>query len=339
MNLLLNRLRNFNFDYEGQLINTTASIGLVTFDHSNTLTEVLKQAYSACYAAKEAGRDRWNFYYLDDESISQRTGEMSWVSRIQRALTDKQFLLYSQEIVHIAGTDILPHYELLIRMRGEDGKIPPGFFFPGAEHYNLAAAIDLWVVDHVLSTLKQAIELGYDIKGVYGVNLSGHSVGDKHFYESIIEMVGQYDLCQHDAYICFEITETAAILNMSSALRFINELRAMGCLFALDDFGSDLSSYTYLQQMPIAFLKIDGMFVKSCLDDPVKLEMIRSINSVGHVMGVKTIAEFVENDAIFDKVGEIDVDYAQGYWNGAPVPWTLAQAVASDTASIVSQAA
>ncbi len=338
LNLLLNRLRNFNFDYEGQLINTTASIGLVTFDQSNTLTEVLKQADSACYAAKEAGRDRLHVYYLDDESISQRTGEMSWVSRIQRALTDKQFLLYSQEIVHIAGTDTLPHYELLIRMRGEDGKIiPPGFFLPAAEHYNLAAAIDLWVVEHVLSTLKQAIELGHDIKGVYGVNLSGHSLGDKRFYESIIEMVGQYDLSQHDAYICFEITETAAILNMSSALRFINELRAMGCLFALDDFGSGLSSYAYLQQMPIDFLKIDGMFVKSCLDDPVKLEMIRSINSVGHVMGVKTIAEFVENDAIFDKLGEIDVDYAQGYWNGVPVPWALAQAVANDTASIVSQ--
>ena len=338
LNLLLKRLREFNFEFEGHVINVTASIGLVLFDLSTTMTDVLKQADSACYAAKEAGRDRLHVYYHDDESISQRTGEMSWVSRIQRALSEKQFVLYSQEIVPIAGTDALPHYELLIRMLGDDGKIiPPGLFFPAAEHYNLAAAIDLWVVDHVLSNLCDARDAGHDIKGIYGVNLSGHSLGDKRFYESIIERVSQHDLSEHDAYICFEITETAAILNLSAALRLINELRSMGCLFALDDFGSGLSSYAYLQQMPIDFLKIDGMFVKNCLDDPVKLEMIRSINSVGHVMGVKTIAEFVENEAIFDKLCEIDVDYAQGYWNGTPVPWVLAEVVANDTASIVSQ--
>jgi EAL domain-containing protein (putative c-di-GMP-specific phosphodiesterase class I) len=151
--------------------------------------------------------------------------------------------------------------------------------------------------------------------------------------------VSQHDLSEYDAYICFEITETAAILNMSAALRLINELRSMGCLFALDDFGCGLSSYAYLKQMPIDFLKIDGMFVKNCLHGPVKLEMNRSINSVGQVMGVKTIAEFVENEAIFDKLGEIDVDYAQGYWNGPPFPWSSAEAVANDTSPIVFQGA
>ncbi|MFT7235274.1 MAG: Amt family ammonium transporter, partial [Methylophagaceae bacterium] len=337
LTLLLKRLREFNFEYEGHLINTTASIGLVLFDQTSMMTEVLKQADSACYAAKEGGRDRLHIYYQDDEYISQRTDEMSWVSRIQQALTKKQFLLYCQEIVHIAGTDDLPHYELLIRMRADDGKIiPPGMFLPAAEHYNLAAAIDLWVVDQVLSTLCHARDTGHDIRGVYGVNLSGHSLGDKRFYESIIERVSEHDLNQYEAYICFEITETAAISNMSSAIRFINELRSRGCLFALDDFGSGLSSYAYLQQLPIDFLKIDGMFVKNCLEDPVKLEIIRSINSVGHVMGVKTIGEFVENKAIFDKLGEIDVDYAQGYWNGPPVPWALAEITVNDIRPIAS---
>ena len=340
LNFLLERLRESNFEYEGHLINSTASIGLVTFDCGNTMTEVLKQADSACYAAKEAGRDRLHVYYQDDEVISQRTGEMSWVSRIQRALSEKRFLLYSQEIVDITGTDTIPHHELLIRMRDEKGKIiPPGMFLPAAEHYNLASAIDLWVVEHVLSTLSKAKEMGHEIKGIYGVNLSGHSLSDKRFYNTIVDYVNQYNLNGHDAKICFEITETAAILNMTSALGLINELRGMGCLFALDDFGSGLSSYAYLQQMPIDFLKIDGMFVKNCLDDPVKLEMIRSINNVGHVMGIKTIAEFVENDAIFARPGEINVDYAQGYWNGPPVPWILAEQVMTGISPTASQGA
>jgi diguanylate cyclase (GGDEF)-like protein/PAS domain S-box-containing protein len=338
LKFLLEHIRESNFEYEGHLINSTASIGLVTFDQSNTMTEVLKQADSACYAAKEAGRDRLHVYYQDDEAISQRTGEMSWVSRIQRALSEKQFLMYSQEIVQITEADAIPHYELLIRMRDEKGKIiPPGLFLPAAEHYNLASAIDLWVVEHVLSTLHKAKEMGHEIQGVYGVNLSGHSLSDKRFYNAIVGYVNEYDLSDYGAQICFEITETAAILNMTSALGLINELRSMGCLFALDDFGSGLSSYAYLQQMPIDFLKIDGMFVKNCLEDPVKLEMIRSINNIGHVMGIKTIAEFVENDAIFAKLGEIDVDYAQGYWNGPPVPWALAEKVMTGISPIAYQ--
>lgn len=324
LNLALARLREFNFESDGLIINTTASVGMVSFNSASNMTEVLKRADSACYVAKEAGRDRLHIYDQEDEFISQRTGEMSWVSRIQRALTEKKFMLYSQEIVSVSETDALPHYELLIRLQGENGDvISPACFLPAAEHYNLAAAIDLWVVEEALTKLSLARDRGDDIKGVYGINLSGLSLGDKRFYDNIIEKVRQHDFREQDAHICFEITETAAILNINSALFFINELRAVGCLFALDDFGSGLSSYAYLQQMPVDFLKIDGMFVKECLNDPVKLEMISSINRVGHVMGLKTIAEFVENQAVFDKLKDIDIDYAQGYWNGKPVPWAL----------------
>jgi EAL domain-containing protein (putative c-di-GMP-specific phosphodiesterase class I) len=289
------------------------------------MTEVIKQADSACYASKEAGRDRLTLYRPDDLILQQRHGDMSWVVRIQKAITDGKFLLYSQEIVQINGKDDLPHYELLIRMQDQDGGIiSPGLFLPAAEKYNLASAIDIWVVETVLDGLISARQRGENIKGVYGINLSGQSLGDIRFYEKIIQKIKDSDLSDSNAFICFEITETAAIQNMNAALYFINELRAVNCLFALDDFGSGLSSYAYLQQMPIDFLKIDGMFVKDCLDDPVKLEMIKSINSVGHVMGLKTIAEFVENDQIFSKLGEIKVDYAQGYWNGPPKQWHFA---------------
>ena len=323
---LLGALREYRFEYKNSKIGSTASIGLVSFNRNDNQTDVMKQADSACYASKEAGRDRLTVYRPDDLYLQQREGDMSWVVKIQQAIIEGNFLLYSQEIVQIEGKDALPHYELLIRMQDESGNIvPPGVFLPAAEQYNLASAIDLWVVETVLDSLIKARQRGENIKGVYGVNLSGQSLGDLRFYEKIIQQIKDSDLLGSNAYICFEITETAAIQNMNAALYFINELRAVNCLFALDDFGSGLSSYAYLQKMPIDFLKIDGIFVKDCLDDPVKLEMIKSINSIGHVMGLKTIAEFVENDQIFAKLGEIDVDYAQGYWNGSPKQWSFSK--------------
>ncbi|NQZ54230.1 MAG: EAL domain-containing protein [Piscirickettsiaceae bacterium] len=327
LEILLSKIRDFRFIYEGQSFNVGASLGLVLIDSNSTMTEVLKQADSACYAAKDAGRDRLHIFTHDDEALTQRSGEMQWVSRIQQALTNDMFVLYYQEIVQIDGKGTRPHYEMLIRMKGEDGKIiPPGLFLPAAERYNLAAAIDSWVIEHVLTTLNVAHLEGKDISGVYGINISGHSLGDPRFYESIIKRISSSDLREFGAYICFEITETAAVSNMTAALHFINELRAIGCQFALDDFGSGLSSFAYLKQMPIDYLKIDGMFVKDCLTDPVNLEMIDSIHGIGHVMGLKTIAEFVENDEIFNKLAELGVDYAQGYWNGPPQPWIIEDA-------------
>jgi len=324
LTLLLTKVRNFRFIYGKSSFNVGASLGLVNITSSSTMTEVLKQADSACYAAKDAGRDRLHIYRPDDLVLAQRTGEMQWVSRIQQALAEDKMVLYFQEIVQIDGKAELPHYELLIRMQGNDGKvISPHLFLPAAERYNLAAAIDLWVVDHVISTLQTAHSEGKDINGIYGINLSGHSLGDTRFYEDIIERIRENDLREFGAFICFEITETAAITNMTAALHFITELRAVGCQFALDDFGSGLSSFAYLKQMPIDYLKIDGMFVKDCLTDPVNLAMIDSINGIGHVMGLKTIAEFVENQDIFDKLKELGVDYAQGYWAGPPQPWII----------------
>jgi len=321
---LLASLRKFRFIYEGQSFNVGASIGLVEIGNNSSMTEVLKQADSACYAAKDAGRGRLHIYRQDDEALAQRSGEMEWVTRIQSAIEQNNFVLYYQEIVPIKGEETIPHYELLIRMLDADGSIiPPGLFLPAAERYNLAAEIDVWVVKHTIDTLNIARVYGKDISGIYGVNLSGQSLGDARFYEEIIELIHENDFRGTGAVICFEVTETAAISNITAALRLMTDLREIGCQFALDDFGSGLSSFAYLKQMPIDYLKIDGMFVRDCLTDPVNLAMIDSINGIGQVMGLKTIAEFVENGAIFSKLSELGVDYAQGYWNGPPKPWVI----------------
>lgn len=317
-------LRKFRYIYGGKSFNVGASMGLVGIDSNSSMTDVLKQAGSACYAAKDAGRDRLHVYRQDDAFLAQHTGEIQWVTRIQRAIEQNDFVLFCQEIVQIKGNETLPHYELLIRMLDTDGSIiPPGLFLPAAERYNLAASIDLWVVKHTIDTLNIAHAYGKTITGIYGINLSGQSLGDPRFYEEIIELIRDNDFRGTGAVLCFEVTETAAISNITAALRLMNDLREIGCQFALDDFGSGLSSFAYLKEMPIDYLKIDGLFVKDCLTDPVNLAIIDSINGIGQVMGLKTIAEFVENGAIFSKLAELGVDYAQGYWNGPPRPWVI----------------
>ncbi len=321
---LMSKLREFRFAFDNQLFKITASLGVVSINEGDTLTTVLMEADNACYAAKDAGRDRLQIFSQDDEILSQRKGMMQWVSRVQRAIAENDLVLYQQNIVRTENNDNVPHYELLIRMKDDQGKIiAPGQFLPAVEHYGMAAEIDLWVVENVINRLETARLAGRDISGVYGINLSGQSLGDVRFYEDIIKHIGDNDLIKSNAHICFEITETAAISNISAALEFITRLKAVGCQFALDDFGSGLSSFAYLKQLPIDYLKIDGMFVKDCLNDPVNLEMIKSINGIGHVMGLKTIAEYVENDQIFDTLAEIGVDYAQGFWNGPPQPWAI----------------
>jgi len=321
---LMTKLRAFRFAFDNQLFKITASIGVVRLNEGDTVTTALMEADNACYAAKDAGRDRLHIYSQDDEILTQRKGMMQWVSRVQRAIVENDLVLYQQSIIRTDDFNNLPHYELLIRMKDEQGDvIAPGQFLPAVEHYGMAAEIDLWVVENVINRLEAARGAGHDISGVYGINLSGQSLGDARFYEDIIKRIGDNDLIQSNAYICFEITETAAISNITAALEFITRLKAVGCQFALDDFGSGLSSFAYLKQLPIDYLKIDGMFVKDCLNDPVNLEMIKSINGIGHVMGLKTIAEYVENEQTFDRLSEIGVHYAQGYWNGPPQPWTI----------------
>lgn len=311
-------IQDYQFSWEGHTFKVGVSIGLVPItETSSSLTELLKDADAACYMAKDKGRNRIHVYHSEDSEIAKRHGEMQWVERIYQALDEDRFCLYAQTIAPLDNSADI-HYEFLIRMIDEKGElIPPGAFLPAAERYNLISRIDHWVIEKIFSLLEKNPEFLEKIN-FCSINLSGQSLTDSNILDFITM---QLDLSGIDgSKICFEITETAAISNLNNATRFISVLKHLGCQFALDDFGSGLSSFAYLKNLPVDYLKIDGMFVKDIVDDPIDHAMVKSINEIGHVMGMKTIAEFVENDVIKGMLKEIGVNYAQGYGIGKPQP-------------------
>jgi diguanylate cyclase (GGDEF)-like protein len=313
-------IREFRFAWEGKSFSIGVSIGLSAINKaSRSAVNLFKEADSACYAAKDKGRNRIHVYSPDDEELALRQGEMQWVEKIRRGIENNSFRLYGQPIVPLAKHDKEEglHFETLIRYCDDSGRIvPPSAFLPAAERYGLAPELDRWVIGTMFEFIATTPHFLEQLS-LCSVNLSGLSFCDETMLEFIYE---QFDLWKVPTdKICFEITETAAIANLSSTIRFINSLREYGCLFSLDDFGSGLSSFGYLKNLPVDFLKIDGLFVKDILEDKVDLAMVKSINEVGHVMGKKTIAEFVENEAIFNLLNVLGVDYAQGYGIGKPV--------------------
>jgi diguanylate cyclase (GGDEF)-like protein/PAS domain S-box-containing protein len=311
-------IEDFRFVWAEQVFNLAVSIGISVINQkTNSITEVMRQADSACYMAKESGRNRVHVFHDEDETLAQRHGEMEWVSRINNALADNKFHLYAQPILDIKK-DAITHYEILIRLEDAAGNIiPPGAFLPAAERYNLISKLDRWVINKSFEWIAELSKTGQD-EFIVSINISGLSFSEKGFTDYVLELLQAHDV--QNERVCFEITETAAIANLSSVTGFIEKLQQQGCLFALDDFGSGMSSFAYLKNLSVDFLKIDGMFVKDILDDPIDFEMVKSINEIGHVMGKKTIAEFVENEAILAKLDEIGVDYAQGYGIGMPEP-------------------
>ncbi len=316
-------IEDFQFVWDDKRFRVGVSIGLVPVNgDSASVTEVLQQADTACYAAKDLGRNRVHIFLRDDEELTKRHGEMQWVTKIQAALETDQFRLYVQPIVPVIGDrSQYEHYEVLIRMIDESGAdVPPGAFLPAAERYNLAAQVDRWVVSHLLEWAVQNPQ-EFARFDMCSINLSGLTLADESFLGYVIDLLRAARV--PSSKICFEITETAVISNLSQASRFISTLKALGCLFALDDFGSGLSSFAYLKNLPVDYLKIDGMFVRDVHTDPLDRALVRSINDVGKVMGKKTIAEFVENDDILRVLAEVGVDYAQGYGVGKPFPLSL----------------
>ncbi len=316
---LCEAIQSYRFVWEDKSFGVGVSIGLVPINKSSEgLGTVLSIADSACYSAKEAGRNRIHSFEEDGEAVAKRHGEMQWVSRITRGLESNAFTLYMQKIAPIAedlGQNL--HYEVLIRMKDEfDDIVMPNAFLPAAERYNLMPKIDRWVVEQVFSNLSDAKDQLDDL-GMCSINLSGHSVGDERFLQFVIDQLDRTQMPPHK--VCFEITETATIVNLTSATRFIRALKKKGCRFALDDFGSGMSSFLYLKNLPVDFLKIDGGFVKDITHDPMDFALVKSINDIGHVMGMRTIAEFVENEEVLEKLREMGVDYAQGYFVGRPV--------------------
>jgi diguanylate cyclase (GGDEF)-like protein/PAS domain S-box-containing protein len=310
-------VKNFKFTWEERTFRLGASIGVVPISADNAdVASVLSAADSACQAAKEAGRNRVHSFEENDIDLMRRRREMQWAARINNALEEGRFELFRQTIMPLQHTEPGAHYELLLRMRDEAGKIvAPDQFMTAAERYGITPSIDRWVIENAFRWLVSEADEREKLT-MCSINLSGQSLGDDKFLPYVIDQFHRSGL---DATkICFEITETAAIASFSQANRFIQALKELGCKFALDDFGTGLSSFGYLKHFPVDYLKIDGSFVKEILHDPIDREMVRSINEIGHLTGKQTIAEFAENQEIINMLQSLGVDYAQGYGVSQP---------------------
>ena len=314
---LLQEIKDYRFSWHGKLFDTTASIGVVAITpESGDVSDILATADTACSVAKQQGRGRAHTYQKDDAAYAAHFGQMQWVPRLNQALEEDRFELYIQKIVPIEQqSEHKLHYEILLRFIDEQRQIiTPFAFIPAAERYQLMPSIDRWVIHNTLARMSSAggAELAV------AINLSGQSFVDNDFIDFVTKELEEFEVSPDR--VCFEITETAAISNFSAALNFISHLKTRGCQFSLDDFGSGLSSFSYLKNLPVNYLKIDGVFVKELTSDPVSEAMVSAISQIARLMGIRTIAEFVENEAILERLKQLGVDYAQGYGIGKPRP-------------------
>ncbi len=315
----------YKFMWDDRAFRPSVSIGVVPITADNEdVAVLLSAADSACTAAKEAGRNRIHSFQENDIDLMRRRREMQWAARINTALEENRFELFRQTIQPLQVDEGGAHYEILLRMRDENGGIiSPGLFIEAAERYGITPAIDRWVIRN---SFRWLVSDSDERERLYlcSINLSGQSLGDEKFLPFVID---QFQMSGLDpTKICFEITEHAAVASYSQVIRFINALKELGCKFALDDFGTGMSSYGYLKHFPVDFLKIDGTFVKEILHDPIDREMVRSINEIGHLTGKQTIAEFAENEEIITMLKGMGIDFAQGY--GVSEPKRVTRAVA-----------
>ena len=310
-------VREYRFVWEERTFRLGVSIGVVPITADNDdVAGILSAADAACAAAKEAGRNRIYSFQENDLDLMRRRREMQWAARINNALEDGRFEIFRQMIQPLQRHEPGLHYELLLRMRDEQGKIiAPDQFITAAERYGITPSIDRWVIENAFRWLVSEADEREKLT-MCSINLSGQSLGDDKFLPFVIDQFHRSGI--DGRKICFEITETAAVASFSQANRFIQALKELGCRFALDDFGTGLSSFGYLKHFPVDFLKIDGSFVKDLLHDPIDREMVRSINEIGHLTGKLTIAEFAENAELIDMLRSLGVDYAQGYGVAMP---------------------
>ncbi|MBC7513439.1 MAG: EAL domain-containing protein [Herminiimonas sp.] len=319
-------IKDYRFVWNHNTFEVGASIGLVVIDeHSKSTSELLSAADQACYVAKEQGRNRVHVYQETDLVLAKRHGDILWVSRLNDAFDKQRFQLFVQPIASLKGAR-MQHVEVLLRMQDDGNRlILPGAFIPAAERYDLMVSIDRWVIDPVCQYLmNQRQRSGNPIDArVFSINLSGVSLNDDQLHDYIIDRFNRYHTAP--SQICFEITETAAVANLNKAKLFMTRLQGIGVQFSLDDFGSGLSSFAYLKSLPVNFLKIDGLFVRDIATNEINRAMVAAINEVGHVMGIKTVAEYVETPEVLAAVRAIGIDFAQGFAISGLQPLTAYQ--------------
>ncbi len=316
-------IETLHFSAGGPKVTTSASVGLVCIEPMQFQPEeAMRAADLACYLAKEKGRNRVQVYSAENADLSRRFKEMLRVQQLQEALRENRFRLYAQSVVPVRPdrANEGSHVELLLRMIDDSGQIvSPGEFIPAAERFGMMPQIDRWVVQKAFAMLVERRRQGREPMAFCAINLSGATIGEREFLTFLRTELARHEL--DPSTLCFEVTETVAIANFSEANSFIGELQALGCRFALDDFGAGMSSFAYLRQLPVDYVKIDGSFVKDMLRDPINYAMVEMICDMAHLMGKRTIAEFVESAEIFRALGGIGVDYAQGYAIGKPEPF------------------
>ncbi|WP_047514225.1 MULTISPECIES: putative bifunctional diguanylate cyclase/phosphodiesterase [unclassified Methylophilus] len=329
-------VETFRFMHEGRLFQTGISIGIVEITTAlKDVGEITRHADAACYVAKDNGRNQIHLFHPEDDVLLKRHVEMEWVLRINEAIEHNDFVLYCQGIFPLQQKELPPFYEILIRKRDEHGGIiPPAEFLPSAERYHLMTKIDRWVIQHAFMALQPLFKMQSSVNPfIVSINLSGMSLGDAQLLPYIQSCFETYDISP--GHVCFEVTETSAIINIDNTIKLIKELQKMGTRFMLDDFGSGMSSFSYLKHLPVDFLKMDGAYVKDITSNQVDLAMAKAIQSVAQSMEIQTIAEYVEDEATLDCLKDMGVAYAQGFYLNRPMP--LSEALARHIGTISTQ--
>jgi EAL domain-containing protein (putative c-di-GMP-specific phosphodiesterase class I) len=315
------RIESHIYAWEQRSYTISASIGVVMLDEPGmTLREALAQADTACYLAKEHGRNRIHLFSGDDDETIRRRGEMEWANRLRWAIEEGRLLLDYQEVrplrADAAGED--PHLELLLRLRDEDGRVvAPGAFLPAAERYGLVPQLDRWVIAEAIAHFDQLHASGR-APGRCSLNLSAASLEDEGLADYVLDLIRRHGV--PPSRLCFEITETEAVRNLARAVRFIERLRGFGCLVALDDFGAGMSSFGYLKNLPVDIIKIDGSFIRDIESDPMSRSIVDAITEIGHERGLEVVAEWVGDERTIEILRALRVDYGQGFALHRPEP-------------------